>query len=67
MHWRLDVVFDEDHARNRKDHGPDNLAILRKLALNMLNRAGKDISVQRKRKRSGWSNDFARSIIGQMR
>lgn len=67
LHWRLDVVFDEDRARNRKDHGPDNLAILRKLALNMLNRARKDISVQRKRKRSGWSNDFARSIIGQMR
>lgn len=67
LHWRLDVIFDEDRARNRKDHGPDNLAILRKLALNMLNRARRNISVRRKRKRSGWSNDFARSIIGQMR
>lgn len=67
LHWRLDVTFDEDRARNRKDHGPENLATLRKLALNILNRARKDISVRRKRKRSGWSNDFARSIIGQMR
>lgn len=67
LHWRLDVTFDEDRARNRKDHGPDNLAILRKLALNVLNRARRDISVRRKRKRSGWSNDFARTIIGQMR
>jgi predicted transposase YbfD/YdcC len=67
LHWLLDVVFDEDRARNRKDHGPQNLAILRKLALNLLNRSRRDISVRRKRKRSGWSNDFARSIIGQMR
>ncbi len=67
LHWRLDVTFDEDRARTRKDHGPGNLATLRKLALNMLNRARRDISVRRKRKRSGWSNDFARSIIGQMR
>jgi predicted transposase YbfD/YdcC len=67
LHWVLDVVFDEDRARNRKDHGPENLTTLRKLALNILNRARPDISIRRKRKRSGWSNDFARSIIGQMR
>jgi predicted transposase YbfD/YdcC len=67
LHWVLDVVFDEDRARNRKDHGPENLATLRKLALNILNQARTGISVRRKRKRSGWSNDFARSIIGQMR
>src|SRR5215510_2139241 len=35
LHWVLDVIFDEDRARNRKDNGPENLAILRKLALNM--------------------------------
>ncbi|MFA7431976.1 MAG: ISAs1 family transposase, partial [Rhodospirillaceae bacterium] len=38
-----------------------------KLALNVLNLARPGISVRRKRKRSGWSNDFARSILGQMR
>lgn len=67
LHWVLDVIFDEDRARNRKDHGPENLATLRKLALNILNRARPGISIRRKRKRSGWSNDFARSILGQMR
>lgn len=67
LHWVLDVVFDEDRARNRKDNGPENLATLRKLALNILNRARRDISVRRKRKRSGWSDEFARSILGQMR
>lgn len=67
LHWILDVVFDEDRARNRKDHGPENLTTLRKLALNILNRARPGISIRRKRKRSGWSDDFARSILGQMR
>ncbi len=67
LHWVLDVTFDEDRARNRKDHGPENLATLRKLALNLLRRARPDISVRRKRKRAGWSNAFAQSILGQMR
>jgi len=67
LHWVLDVTFDEDRARNRKDHGPENLTTLRKLALNILNRARPGISVRRKRKRSGWSDEFARSVIGQMR
>lgn len=36
LHWVLDVGFDEDRARNRRDHGPENLTTLRKLALNIL-------------------------------
>ena len=67
LHWVLDVTFDEDRARNRKDHGPENLAILRRLTLNLLNTARPGLSVSRKRKRSGWSDACARSIIGQMR
>lgn len=67
VHWVLDVTFDEDRARNRKDHGAENLATIRKLALNVLKRARPEISIRRKRKRSGWSDAFARSLLGQMR
>ena len=67
LHWVLDVTFDEDRARNRRDHGPENLAILRRITLNLLNKARPKMSVARKRKRSGWSDAFARTIIGQMR
>lgn len=67
LHWVLDVTFDEDRARNRCDHGPENLTILRKLALNVLRKARPDISIRRKRKRSGWSDQFARTVLGQMR
>jgi predicted transposase YbfD/YdcC len=38
-HWVPDVAFDEDRARNRKDHGSENLMIPRKLALNVLRNA----------------------------
>ena len=67
LHWVLDMTFDEDRSRARKDHGPENLTIVRKLALNMLQKARPGLSIRRKRKRSGWSNEFARTIIGQMR
>ncbi len=36
LHWVLDVAFDEDGCRVRKDHAPQNFATLRKLALNLL-------------------------------
>ncbi|HEU0222502.1 MAG TPA: ISAs1 family transposase, partial [Paracoccaceae bacterium] len=61
------VTFDEDRARNRKDNGPENLASLRRLALNLLRPARPNLAVSRKRKRSGGSDAFARSMIGQMR
>jgi hypothetical protein len=67
LHWVLGVTFDEDAARNRADNGPENLAILRRLTLNLLRTARPKLPVSRKRKRSGWSDHFARSIIGQMR
>jgi predicted transposase YbfD/YdcC len=67
LHCLLDVTFDEDRARNRKDHGPGNLAILRKRAINLLRRARPDISIRRECKRCGWSDPFARSILGQIR
>ncbi len=67
QHWVLDVTFDEDRARNRCDHRPQNLATLRRLALNVLQSARPDIAFFINLKRSGWSDEFAQSILGQMR
>jgi predicted transposase YbfD/YdcC len=67
LHWVLDVVFDEDRARNRKDNGPENLAILRKLALNMIRSHPEKTSLRRKVKRAGWDDAFLLSMLGQMR
>lgn len=67
LHWVLDVVFDEDRARNRKDHGPQNIALLRKLALNLLRSHPDKASIRRKIKKAGWDDMFLLSILGQMR
>jgi len=36
LHWTLDMVFDEDRNRTRKDHGPENVALLRRQAISIL-------------------------------
>lgn len=67
LHWVLDVVFDEDHARSRKDNAPANLALLRKLALNMLRSHPDKASIRRKIKKAGWDDAFLISMLAQMR
>ena len=68
LHWTLDVVLDEDLARNRKDHGPQNLAVLRRLALNIA-RAHPDTktSMRLKLKRAGWNENFLFELLAHMR
>ena len=36
LHWVLDVAMHEDHSRVRKDQAPENFAVLRHIALNLL-------------------------------
>ena len=67
LHWVLDVVFDEDRARSRKDNAPANLALLRKLALNMLRSHPDKASIRRKIKKAGWDDAFLISMLAQMR
>lgn len=67
MHWTLDVVFDEDGNRARKDHAPENLAVLRALALNLLRVHPAKISMRQKVKRAGWDDAFLLSILSHMR
>lgn len=67
LHWVLDVQFDEDGNRTRKDNAPENLAILRRLALNILRSHPNTTPVRRKIKRAGWDDAFLTSIIGHMR
>lgn len=67
LHWVLDVVFDEDRARNRMGNGPENIAILRKLALNMLRTHKDKASLRRKVKKAGWDDAFLLSLFRHMR
>jgi hypothetical protein len=54
LHWVLDVIMDEDQTRNRKDHGPHNLALLRKLALNLAKLGPSKGSMRGKLKQAAW-------------
>jgi predicted transposase YbfD/YdcC len=52
LHWTLDVIFDEDRCRTRKDHSPLNLAVIRHAALNILKVDKSKGSLRRKRLRA---------------
>ena len=67
LHWVLDVHFAEDANRARKDNAPENLAILRRLALNILRANPDQMSIRRKIKRAGWDDAFLLAILSHMR
>jgi predicted transposase YbfD/YdcC len=66
LHWMLDVTMNEDQARNRLDNGPNNLAVLRHMAINILNSQKSKISNRRKIKRAGWNNQFLADMLAQI-
>ena len=57
--------MDEDQARNRKDHGPENLALLRKLVINLAKLEPSKASLRGKLKKAGWDNAFLAQILTQ--
>lgn len=64
LHWVMDMDFDEDACRVRLDHAPENFAMLRQIAHNLIKReSSKNISVRRKINKAGWDNDFLTRIV----
>lgn len=66
LHWVLDVAFREDDCRVRKDHAPENLATVRRLALNLL-REEKTVcklGVKAKRHRCAIDEEYLQTIMG---
>ena len=62
LHWRLDVVMNEDQDRTRRDNGPHNSAILRHMALDAMQEGSKG-SFRGKFKRAGWNDAFLSSLL----
>ena len=64
LHWVLDVDFNEDDSRIRKDNAPENLAVMRHIALNLLkqDKLSKS-SIKGKRKKAGWDNNYLRELL----
>jgi len=67
LHWLLDVLFKEDANRARMDAAPENFAILRKFAINILRAHPEKISMRRKMKSAGWDDTFLLGLLAHMR
>jgi hypothetical protein len=57
--------LNEDQARNRKDHGPGTLALLRRLALKLAHLEPAPSSLRGKLKRAGWDDQFLARMLAQ--
>jgi len=64
LYWVLNVTFNEDHSRVRKDQSPENLAVLRHLALNLLKqeKTAKG-GIHAKQLQAAWNDDYHLKIL----
>jgi predicted transposase YbfD/YdcC len=63
LHWTLDVTFGEDACRVRSLHAPHNLSVLRRFAVNALNRVASKQSLRQKSKRAAMDDNFMLRVL----
>jgi predicted transposase YbfD/YdcC len=64
LHWSLDVTFAEDGSRVRKDRGPENLGLLRRLAVSVLQQdTSCKASLRSKRLIAGWNDEVLLRLL----
>jgi predicted transposase YbfD/YdcC len=63
LHWRLDVTMNEDQDRTRLDNGPHNLAVLRHMALNVMQKDTTKGSLRGKFMRAGWDDRYLARLL----
>lgn len=64
LHWVLDIAFREDESRIRNQHAPQNMAVLRHVALNLLKQdQSVKVGITAKRKMAGWDNDYLLKVL----
>jgi predicted transposase YbfD/YdcC len=67
LHWTLDMTFREDESRIRTEAAPENFAIMRHIALNLIkNDTSRQASVKRKRFMAALEDNFRETIIRQV-
>jgi predicted transposase YbfD/YdcC len=66
LHWTLDVAFREDDSQIREKNAVENIGLVRKIGLNLLQtvkKVFKDMSIPRLRKKSGWDNKTLETVL----
>ena len=63
LHWVLDVIFHEDLSRLRTGNGPQNMATVRHMVMNLLRSAKPGKSLKVRRKLAGWDPDYLQAIL----
>ena len=66
LHWILDIAYNEDRCRVRKDNAPGNFSIIRKMSLNLLKQEKSlKIGIRAKRLKCGWDQDYLLHVLSQ--
>jgi len=64
LHWCLDVGFNEDACQVRKDYAPQNLAVIRQIALNLLKQEkSAKTSIKTRRLMAGWDHTYLAKLL----
>jgi predicted transposase YbfD/YdcC len=63
LHWVLDVVFHEDLSRLRSGAGPQNMAIVRHMAMNLLRGPKDKHSLKVRRKSAAWDTNYLEALL----
>jgi predicted transposase YbfD/YdcC len=64
LHWVLDVTFQEDKSRIRKDNAPANFAVLRHIAVNLMSQnKSRKLSVRKKRFLASLDEEYSRELL----
>lgn len=67
LHWTLDVVFHDDLVRLRTGHGPENMAIIRHCAMNLVRAADDKHSLKVRRKKANLDTQYLAKLLTQTR
>ena len=62
-HWILDVAFREDDHRLREGHAPENMSLVRKMALAMLKKVQGKIGIKNTRLNAAWDESFLELVL----
>lgn len=65
LHWVLDVVFHDDLSRLRSACGPQNMAVVKHMAMNLIRNAPGKQSLTVRRKKASWNVDYLETVIRQ--